>query len=121
MEDRNHHHETPGNGFLMGVIVGAATTLLFTTKKGREIVKDITEKGFERFSDLQTALEEDEFEAAGADYVEQPGLSQPAEVIKEKVAKEIKREESTKSHAANAAARSGKSTLRRFFKATKKN
>ena len=48
MEYRNNNHNGSGlgSGFLLGVIVGVIITLLFTTKKGREIVKELTEKGY---------------------------------------------------------------------------
>ena len=44
MEDKQQHHGG-GSGFLFGIVVGAAVTLLFTTKKGREVFKTITEEG----------------------------------------------------------------------------
>lgn len=52
----NHHSH--GNGFLVGVIVGVILTLLFTTKKGREIVKELTAKGLDAFSDFQKVMNE---------------------------------------------------------------
>lgn len=89
-KDNNHYHP-PSNGFLMGVILGAVATLLFTTRKGREIVKDLADKGFEKYSDLEKALEKktDEYEEIieGDDYLE------PVEVEKVKLAKEIKKDE----------------------------
>jgi gas vesicle protein len=55
---KNSHKSSNGNGFLLGVIVGVIVALLFTTKKGREIVKELTEKGLDRFSDLQGVMNE---------------------------------------------------------------
>ena len=52
------HKNSHGNGFLLGVIVGVIVALLFTTKKGREIVKILTEKGLDKFSDLQKVMNE---------------------------------------------------------------
>ena len=55
----NHRHQkNHGNGFILGVIVGVILTLLFTTKKGREIVKELTEKGLDKLSDLQGVMDE---------------------------------------------------------------
>lgn len=91
MEDRHNHNHPPSNGFLMGVIVGGIATLLFTTKKGREIVKDLADKGLEKYSDLQKTVEKtkQEYEEVieGDDYLE------PVEVEKIKLAKEIKKDE----------------------------
>lgn len=47
------------NGFLVGVIVGAALVFLFATKKGRKIVKTLTEEGLEGVSGLQDLFEGD--------------------------------------------------------------
>ncbi|HUQ84843.1 MAG TPA: YtxH domain-containing protein [Candidatus Limnocylindrales bacterium] len=53
----NNHHNQNGNGFMLGLILGSAAALLFTTKKGREILSDLTEKGLEKFSTLQDNLD----------------------------------------------------------------
>ena len=62
-----------GGGFILGLIVGVIITLLLSTKKGREILKDLTDKGLNKFSDLQNALnmteEEFEDEIEGDDYI----------------------------------------------------
>lgn len=89
MENKNNNHES-GNGFLFGVILGSIATLLFTTKKGREIVKDLTEKGIEKFSDLEDRLKEtQEAEVIENDYIEPEERSLPVpEPDKTKLAKE---------------------------------
>ena len=77
MENKeNHNHNGSGNGFLLGVIVGVLLTLLFTTKRGRTILKDVMEKGVQKFADLETLMKEteeemeDEFEDEdGNDYI----------------------------------------------------
>src|SRR5260221_10160231 len=59
MERNNHNqHNGIGSGFFLGVIVGVIMTLLFTTKKGREILKEVLEKGVEKFSNLEGLMEE---------------------------------------------------------------
>lgn len=58
----------------MGVLVGVAITLLFTTKKGREIFKDTLDRALDKFSDLQNKIDEDvvyDDEDDGSDYVKQ--------------------------------------------------
>ncbi|HSW48360.1 MAG TPA: YtxH domain-containing protein [Candidatus Saccharimonadales bacterium] len=74
MEDKHDHNYAPSNGFLMGVVVGGIVTLLFTTKKGREIVKDLTDKGLEKLNDFEKSIEatKEEYEEIidGDDYIE---------------------------------------------------
>jgi hypothetical protein len=84
MEQKNHNNNQ-GGGFLLGVIVGVIITLLFTTKRGREIVKELTEKGLEKFSDLEALLQEvkdkEVYEKEENDYVEPEAKPIPAAVI----------------------------------------
>jgi gas vesicle protein len=56
--ENNNRNNNNGSGFLLGVIVGVILTLLFTTKKGREILKEVLEKGVERFSNLEDLMRE---------------------------------------------------------------
>lgn len=46
------------NGFFLGVIVGAMVTALFTTQKGRDILREITDKSIESWDDVEKALED---------------------------------------------------------------
>lgn len=106
--DNNHNH---GNGFLLGLILGGVVTLLFTTKRGREIVKDLTEKGLDKFSELQ-----DEFEEVGEAIEELDGDDYVAsEPLDKKVINEIKKESQvpTPNHK--------KTPVKRFFRGVKKN
>lgn len=57
MDNKNKNHES-GNGFLFGVLLGSLATLLFTTKRGREILKELTDKGVEKVSELEKRLKE---------------------------------------------------------------
>ncbi len=80
--------DNSGNGFLIGIILGSVVTLLFTTKKGREIVKDLTEKGLERLSELQNNIDKAIIveEAEENDYLEpEDRLVQPNEPEKPKL------------------------------------
>lgn len=53
MENKNH-----SNSFLLGVILGVIITLLFTTKKGRKILKALSEEGLQKFTELEDIWEE---------------------------------------------------------------
>ena len=125
MEDKNNNQQGGGNSFLLGAVIGTVATLLFTTKKGREIVREITEKGLEKFTELEDALksgEQTEIIEEG-DYLE-PELRQIAEPEAEKVklAKETKKEEApAKPHTNGSVIRTGKPSIRRFFKGSKKS
>ena len=86
------HHNSGGSGFLAGVLVGVVITLLFTTKKGREIFKETVDRAIDKFNDLQdkveTKLDEQEVfddEDEGDDYVkpELPPLPSPVQPTKE--------------------------------------
>ncbi len=50
------------NGFVLGLVVGVLITLLFTTKKGRQILQTLTEEGMNKFNEVEDiirAMEED--------------------------------------------------------------
>jgi len=66
MQERNQHQNN-GNGFLFGVIVGVLVTLLFTTKRGREILKEVTDKGIKKWSELEKLSKEMQEETFGED------------------------------------------------------
>ena len=44
MNENNHNQSSH---FLLGVMIGAAATALFTTKTGRKILKELSENGIE--------------------------------------------------------------------------
>lgn len=127
MEYRNNNHNGNGlgSGFLLGVVVGVIITLLFTTKKGREIVKELTEKGLDKFSTLQDILDEnlvdEEFEEEGDDYVEKevvqdykpnPQSSQPQQPVQPHTAPREQAQE-------KVAAQKTKASVKRFFRLKK--
>ena len=74
MENNNHQQNNYGNGFILGVIVGVLLTLLFTTKRGRVILKEAMEKGMQKFSNLEALINEskvydDEDDEEGDDFI----------------------------------------------------
>ncbi|MBI4080262.1 MAG: YtxH domain-containing protein [Candidatus Levybacteria bacterium] len=69
MERREEHSNNWASGFLIGVVVGIGLALLFTTKKGRKVLKVLTDEGFSRFSkweDVMNNLPEDDDEPVEA-------------------------------------------------------
>ena len=46
-----------GNGVVVGVVMGVILTLLFTTKKGRKILRILSEEGFEKVKKWETILD----------------------------------------------------------------
>ncbi len=72
-----HKHNNSSGGFLFGILVGVAITLLFTTKKGRKILKTLTDEGFDKISGLEDLFEKrvmeedlDDDMPSGIDYIE---------------------------------------------------
>ncbi len=117
MENRNDNR---GNGFLFGLIVGVAVTLLFTTKKGREILRELTDRGMEKIGDLeekidrkQTEFEQELEEEEGDDYIETlPDLKKP-------LAGSIEEEKSEANPSSKGQVEKPKKSPRRFFKGKK--
>lgn len=114
----NNGNSHSGNGFasglLWGLIIGGALALLFSTKKGRKILKAITEGGLEGVADLEDLLEE----VSGQDEYEKP-------VIKKKVhpvsvppanSEEATTESSENGQASESTISRIKSTGKRFFR-----
>lgn len=135
MENKNNHQNGFGNGFILGLLVGIVATLFITTKRGRELFKELTEKGLDRFSDLEDKLHEktesfkDEYEdlEEGDDYVPEPREVQPERKAEPRyIAHEPARNashsdaggekhESKNGHASNGSSNKP-SSVRRFFR-----
>lgn len=86
MDHQEKHHHSSGNGFMLGVIVGVLLTLLFTTKRGREILKEMTDKGIEKWSELEKLSKELQEEELSSEEVE----VDPQDYVKPEEKKEIK-------------------------------
>src|SRR5689334_17105967 len=57
-KQHNQQQNSLGGGFLLGLVIGILVTLLFTTKKGRELLKEWTEKGINKLTDLENIIKE---------------------------------------------------------------
>lgn len=57
----NNQHSNGGfiNGLLLGVIIGGGAVFLLGTKKGKKLLKTLTEEGLEGISELEDLLEEE--------------------------------------------------------------
>jgi len=113
MEQKQHNYSGFGNGFVIGLLVGIIATLFVTTKKGREIFRELTERGLDKFEDIEKRLQETEAEYEEVDdeseYVE-PEPSKPmAQPMR--VEKKVEKHEPAPSHK--------ESKVRRFFRAKK--
>lgn len=130
-EERRHHHHNQNNGsqtFIVGVIIGVALALLFTTKKGRKILRAITDGGLDKIENWEELLYKkvpavtdfdpiDEMTQA-EDYVPNEALQQdttPSHVSREVVKHALKTE-----HVDGAPDHKPSSGVRRFFKGAKK-
>ncbi len=81
MDNRRSTQSSTFNIFVFGVIVGIALTLLLTTKKGRKLLRFITEEGVHRLSeweekimaveDKEEIYDEDDELVLGEDYQEE--------------------------------------------------
>lgn len=129
MENQNNSHNQNSNGFLLGLLIGGIATLIFTTKKGRELARELTELGIEKISDFQEKIDEAvvEYEdVPGDDYVEpteRPSeptvLEKPKLLAKETAPAGVKNEKSPGSKAESAQASKPHRVVKRFFR--KKN
>lgn len=60
MDKHDHHHAGGfGNGFLIGCIVGAAVIFFLFTKRGKELLRTITEEGIEGVEEFKELLDMD--------------------------------------------------------------
>lgn len=58
MQGQNERNNGFSTGLLLGLFLGVCLTLLLVTKKGRRILKTLTEKGLDNIKDLKTKLRE---------------------------------------------------------------
>ena len=79
-----HHNGGFANGFLFGLVVGAALVFLLATKKGRRILKLISEEGFDNLADIVDEYTREDEEEIEIDQTKNGELKQEAAVKKAK-------------------------------------
>ncbi|OGH42599.1 MAG: hypothetical protein A3B53_01740 [Candidatus Levybacteria bacterium RIFCSPLOWO2_01_FULL_42_15] len=57
--NNSEHHNNFWSGFLMGAIVGALVVFFLATKKGKRLLRIITEEGSEGISELEELFSQD--------------------------------------------------------------
>lgn len=138
MHRDNHNNSGHSGGFLLGVLIGVAVTLMLTTKKGRKILKILTDEGMDKLShwedivkDVKGSLEDEDI-IDGDDYVVPEGREDVREEKVDKEEKKERREESRDEKEAkrqvedepktekNTVEHKTKSTSRRFFRGVRK-
>jgi hypothetical protein len=58
MENKNNSGGA-GSIFLLGLLIGVLITLVLTTKRGREILKEFMDKTIQKISDLEKSVDSD--------------------------------------------------------------
>ena len=58
MKNNSEHTNHSSNGFLLGMAMGGALVALFTTQKGREILRELSEKGLSTLENLEERAKE---------------------------------------------------------------
>lgn len=103
------------NGFMFGLMIGAAVGALVSTKKGREILKDVADYGLEyvgniiNLDDLESAFEDDGEE-----------LSSAAEEMKDAAGDAVEKVKSQVKESMDAADEPTKPLRRRLFRGIRK-
>lgn len=91
--------ENKGGGFLAGLVIGAAVGALVSTKRGRQILKDLSEYGLDyvgraiNLEDIDTILNEEEEEMMDGEVEE---IEEEKEEKEEKAEKKEEKEEEKK-------------------------
>ncbi|MGH7245472.1 MAG: hypothetical protein ACREGI_00895 [Candidatus Levyibacteriota bacterium] len=70
-KENNHHHSGHAfmNGLLLGAVIGGGLVFLLGTKKGKKVLKIITEEGLEGVSELKELIENQDEEYEEEDEV----------------------------------------------------
>jgi hypothetical protein len=74
MDEKKHSGGGLSSGFLLGVVVGVIITLVLTTKRGKRILKLITEEGIHKLSDFEGVFDDmiEEYEHTPAEPTQKP-------------------------------------------------
>jgi hypothetical protein len=84
-----HKDQHNNGGFVLGLLIGVLVTLAITTKKGRKLLRMVTEEGKDKFSewdeileDIKASLSEDDYVSTVHDYKED--VEKPVDVVQDK-------------------------------------
>lgn len=80
----DHHKQSHGNGFTLGMVIGGALVFLTTTEKGRRILKELSEKGLQAASNIKDLKNLDSLEKVQEEMVESTPMSTPEPTVPEK-------------------------------------
>ena len=75
------------HGFTWGMIVGGAVVLMLTTKKGREILKELTEGGIDG---LEEYIDVEKIKALTSEFTDEDSVEESRETSKNPVSTEKK-------------------------------
>lgn len=92
MQNNNSRHDNRFfNGFLIGLILGAAIVFLLATKRGKKILKLISEEGLDSIANVLEEMEDEEM--VDQDFVEEVPESKKSngEVKSQEVAVETRK------------------------------
>jgi gas vesicle protein len=122
----NHQHHQGGlNGFIFGVLIGVAITLLFTTKKGRRLLKALTDEGLDKVSKWEDLLDkkiEQKIESINDDLEEREFVEVVEEPVRSVTATPPVASKNGASHHTKKEEKEPelRHTVRRFFRTAKK-
>jgi hypothetical protein len=88
-EQKNNHF---GAGFVLGLLFGVCLTLLLVTKKGRKLLRTLSEEGVENMKDLKSKLRQADIAIDEDLYLDDLEEQAPA-TLKEAVVKAVVEEE----------------------------
>lgn len=117
METKHDKHS--GNAFLWGLIIGALFATLLTTKRGRQILRELTDLGLELFEDFveeRTRAGNSEQKDSNTEKIEETA---DAEEAKEDIESEVTEVETSKQAASGESSgepKNGNGHKRRLFK-----
>lgn len=91
MEQKQSHPSPLGNGFLLGIIIGALITLFLVTKKGRVLLKRLSDEGLDIFEELEEILKKAEGTVTDTVEKQKEVITEKASEVKEVVTKSIEK------------------------------
>lgn len=99
--EHGKHNNKFGSGFFWGLIFGAGLVILLGTKKGRELLRELTEKGAQMLEDFlreQGLAEDEEEESLVVDPVDVSATEEKTNgSAKKRIFKGVKRKVASKS------------------------